>query len=241
MFSPKYCFFGYFLPIFDLFSGVFCSRIFNIYFGLFAPETALLGSFSHAASGQKSLVFRTKPPLFHPIFHPQRTVRITHEKRLPAKCRSTEICAAKDHTGSCRAAAVQSNKKQKGRFSSEHQDHSKAVRRHRISVPAAPPAPRCTERCRCGRAVLHAAGSMGRVHRCALPAPQRRHPAGTGLTGHAALRHRGPPPDRKHRRTVDAGSHRCQRLRRLYPARQLRHLRHPAHRRRRGRAAALAV
>ena len=132
-------------------------------------------------------------------------------------------------------------KKQKGRFSSEHQDHSKAVRRHRISVPAAPPAPRCTERCRCGRAVLHAAGSMGRVHRCALPAPQRRHPAGTGLTGHAALRHRGPPPDRKHRRTVDAGSHRCQRLRRLYPARQLRHLRHPAHRRRHGRAAALAV
>ena len=130
MFSPKYCFFGYFLPIFDLFSGVFCSRIFNIYFGLFAPETALLGSFSHAASGQKSLVFRTKPPLFHPIFHPQRTVRITHEKRLPAKCRSTEICAAKDHTGSCRAAAVKKKKKQKGRFSSEHQDHSKAVRRH---------------------------------------------------------------------------------------------------------------
>ena len=68
--------------------------------------------------------------ILYPIFHPQRTVRITHEKRLPAKCRSTEICAAKDHTGSCRAAAVQSNKKQKGRFSSEHQDHSKAVRRH---------------------------------------------------------------------------------------------------------------
>lgn len=123
-------------------------------------------SFSHAACGQKSLVFRTKPPLFHPIFHPQRTVRITHEKRLPAKCRSAEICAAKDHTGSCRAAAVQSNKKQKGRFSSEHQDHSKAVRRHRISVPAAPPAPRCTERCR-----KHGPGAPLRSTCAAVTAP----------------------------------------------------------------------
>ena len=63
---------------------------------------------------------------------------------------------------------------------------------------------------------------MGRVHPCAVSAPQRRHPAGTGGAGHPAPRHGGPPPDRQHRRAVDAGRHGCQRLHRLHPARQLR-------------------
>ena len=46
--------------------------IFNIYFGLFAPETALLGSFSHAASGQKSLVFPYKATSFSSHFSPTK-------------------------------------------------------------------------------------------------------------------------------------------------------------------------
>ena len=186
---------------------MFCSRIFNIYFGFFAPETALLGRSGSTASGPESLVLHSGIPFRCPAFASPGSVRISPEKCLPAKCRSTETGGNKVHSRRRCPAAVQSNKKQKGRFSSEDPDHSKAVRRHRVPCPAAPAASRCAERRRGGRTAVPAAGRMGRVHPCAVSAPQRRHPAGTGGAGHPAPCHGGPPPDRQHRRAVDAGRH----------------------------------